>query len=340
MKINRTQDAGSVPDWAVKGSHIEAIEKNNKLLQAGVERINVTASNNVDALCLFDECEYIEKCASSGESYYFNSTWDDKHLSHLKEYASVCGLGASKMIGVDPSSVVQKQASSEQMVKTASTEVNPLENALKDALGDPFHIEERTNMDHMAKANWEKVEGSSNLLDNPREAMHGGILPLRGGEDTRIANTQTLAPNQNSIHDANAIQRYNESEVEDTGARLARERVEREAARANKHSEWEQDKIAAMEADGFKAQGVVFPTEVMNAGSGISSSFMGAYSEADLKNLPDLTAGEQLSLSNEDRKRSIQRESSTEAQEWDRVKKAPSVRVSDHFTEELKKKLS
>jgi hypothetical protein len=317
------------------------MERNNKLLQAGVERINITASKNVDALCLSDECEYIEKCASSGESYYFNSTWSDKHISHLREYASVVGLGSGKMVGVDPSSVVQqREASSKQLVKTASTAVNPLEEALRGALGDPFHIEEKANMDHMAKANWEQVQGSSNLLDNPREAMNGGILPLRGGEDTRIANTQALAPNQNSIHDADAIQRYNESEVEDTGARLARERAEREASRAGKHSEWEQEKIAAMEADGFKAQGTVFPTESLNAASGISRSFMGAYSASDLQDLPDLTTGEQLAFSNEDRKRSIQREASTEAAEWDRVKKAPSVRVSDHFTEELKKRLS
>jgi hypothetical protein len=342
MKINRTQDANSVPDWAVKGSKIEAIEKNNDLLRAGVDRINATASSKVDGLCLFSECEQIEKCASSGQTYYFNSTWSDSDVSHLREYASVCGLKREAMVGVDPTSMIETQASSESFVKLASAEpqVSSLETALKDALGDPFHIEERTNMSHMEKENWERITPSASLLDNPTEAMKGGILPLRGGEDTRISNTPDLPSNQNSMFDPDAIKKLNESEVEDTGVRLARERKEREDARANKHSEWEQEKIAKMQADNFQAQGVVFPTEMATVGSGVSGQRMGAYSDYDLKNLPEKTAGEKLAAHNEARKASIQREASPKDESnWDEVKSAPSRMISDVFAEELRKSL-
>ena len=120
---------------------------------------------------------------------------------------------------------------------------------------------------------------------------------------------------------------------------LKKSAKEREEAKKAKHEEWQAEKIAQMEADGFKAQGTVFPTEVGNFGSGVSSSFMGAYSEADLKNLPEETVGESLRGLNNERKASIQREEKSDDRNWDRIQQAPSVRVSDHFTEELKKRL-
>jgi hypothetical protein len=268
----------------------------------------------------------------------------------LKEFASVCGLGLDKMVGVDPTSVIERKASSNQMVRTASAEPEEsgMETALKEVLGDPFHIEERTNMDHMKQANWETVAPEAKLSYGPDVSMMGGILPLRGGEDYRISNQPGLASNQNSIVDPGALDRLWNSEEESNGERLAREAKERSEQRKANHSTWEQEKLDAMKYDQkidfditSKSQGMVFPTEVGNVGSGVSSNFMGAYSDADLKNLPDRTAGESLASQNEARKASIQRDSkeSDEAREWDRVKKAPSVRVSDHFTDELKKLL-
>jgi len=349
MKINRTQDVHNVPDWVTAGTHLEAIEKNDALLRAGIDRLNVAASSEVDDMCLFDECEQIEKCASSGETYYYNSTWSDNHLGHLKEFASICGLGIDKMIGVDPTSFINREASSSQMVKTASVEQeSSMEIALKEVLGDPFHLEERTNMDHMRKANWETITPEAKLADAPTLAMMGGILPLRGGEDYRIANQPGLAPNQNSIADPGALDRLWNSNEEGNGERLAREAQERLDQRQSNHEAWEQEKLAQMKYDEkiefditSKSQGMVFPTEVGNVGSGISSNFMGAYSVADLANLPEKTAGESLSDKNEARKASIQRGSKgeDEARDWDRIKKAPSVRVSDHFTDELKRLL-
>jgi len=341
MKINRTQDVHNVPDWVTAGTHLEAIEKNAELLRAGIERLNVTEASKVDDISLFEECNQIEKCASNGEEYYYNSSWSDGHVSHLKEFASVCGLGIEKMIGVDPTSIIK--ASSNKMVKTASVETQEtvLESALKEVLGDPFHIEERSNTDHMKEANWQTITPEAKLSDSPDIAMMGGILPLRGGEDYRIANQERMPSNQNSIADPGALDRLFSSPEESSGERLAREAIEREEAKKANHQKWQEEKVAQMEADGFEAQGVVFPTEVGNVGSGISGNFMGAYSEADLKDLPERTAGEQLADQNEARKASIQREGEVVegAKEWDRIKASPSRMVSDHFTEELKKHL-
>jgi len=342
MIINRAQDVHNVPDWVTAGTHLEAIEKNAELLRTGIDRLNVTAASEVNEVCLFEECDRIEKCASNQETYYYNSTWSEKHISHLKEFASVCGLGPKKLVGVDPTSIVEASNHSEGMVKTASAEEESvLETALKDALGDPFHIEERSNMQHMAAADWQKIQPEAKLSDAPDISMMGGIMPLRGGEDCRISNQERIPSNQNSIVDPGALDRLFTSPEESNGERLARQAREREEARAENHNRWQAEKVAQMEADGFEAQGVVFPTEVGNVGSGISSSFMGAFSEADLQNLPEKTAGENLALQNEERKASIQRQDKEEVekQEWDQIKSAPSRMVSDHFTEELKKRL-
>lgn len=339
MKINRTQDTQNVPDWVTAGTYLEAIEKNAKLLQAGVERLNVTAASEVDEMCLFRECDQIEKCASSNKTYYYNSTWNNKDISHLREFASICGLRIDKMIGIDPTSVIRE--SSKQIEKTASVAVktSSMENALKEALGDPFHIEDRADMSHMEKSNWQVITPESKLSDIPVTAMNGGICPIRGGENYRISNQPSLASNQNSISDPGVLDRLWKSEEESNGERLARQAEERINMRSKNHENWQNEKVSQMKADGFEAQGVVFPTEVGNVGSGISSSFMGAYSEADLKNLPDRTAGESLSDQNEIRKASIQREAKVETEEWERIKASPSRMVSDYFTNELKKRL-
>jgi len=342
MKINRTQDVHSVPQWVVANTHIEAIEKNAKLIEAGIDRLNVTAASEVSELCLLQECEQIEKCASSDQPYYYNSTWSDSHVQHLKEYASVCGLESKKVVGIDPTPVIEKKASSQEFVKTANFEASPMESALKDALGDPFHIEERSETSYMDKANWESITPELKLKDVPVTAMTGGIVPVRGGEDYRISNQQSLASHQNSIVDPEALDRFVESETRTAGEQLVIDNAKRKQEREEKVQGWQQEKIAEMEAAGFEAQGVVFPTEVGNVGSGISGSFMGAYSDADLQNLPERTAGESLSEQNDSRRASIQREAASDKDkrgEWDRIQESPSRMVSDHFSEELKKRL-
>lgn len=338
MRINRTQDVGSAPKWAVTSSYIEELEKNQKILEAGVERINITASSQVSEISLCQECTQIEKCASSKSNYYYNNTWKDEHVSHLREYSIACGLSLDNFVGVDPTTAIETQASSDQMVKTASTHESVVESGLKDALGDPFKIEARTDMSYMEKANWEVIGKQANLDCNPKEGMLGGIVPVRGGEDVRISNTPSLPKNQNSIYNPDAISEFSK-EADESRLNIEVEAHRRSHKASEYNSQLDQNKIEEMEGSEFKAAGVVFPTEVLNAGSGVSSNTMGAYSDYDLQNLPEKTQGEMISEANKERKSSIQRESQTDAS-WGELKAAPSRMVSDTFTDELKKRLS
>jgi hypothetical protein len=342
MRISRMSEKNSVPEWAIEGSELASIEQNEKLLHTAGVRINATASNQVNEIDIVTECEYIEKCASDNKTYYYNTTWSDNHIAHLKEYATVCGIGKN-VVGVDPTTLVQeRQASSEQIVKTASVEETTLSDGLRDALGDPFHIDEHSDMSHMEKANWEQVARQAELPEfSTTAAMKGAILPLRGGEDYTLSNQEGLARNQNSIVDPNALDNLYASDEEDTGQRLRREREEREAATAEKHKAWEQEYMSQMnydkkiEFDITASAGVVFPTEVLNAQPGLTGD-RGVYGKFDPDSIPEKTAGESLSDQNQSRKASIQREE-TEDRSWDKIKSAPSRMISDNFTDELKK---
>ena len=161
--------------------------------------------------------------------------------------------------------------------------------------------------------------------------MGGELIALRGGEDYRVSNQQPLAENQNSIADPFSLDRLHDSEEETTGERLARQAKERSEQRNINHEKWQESKVSEMERDNFKAQGVVFQTEVSHFNSGIKSSFMGAYSDADLQNLPEKTIGESLASINDERKTAIQREKKTD-NNWDYLKASRSRMVSDVFS--------
>jgi hypothetical protein len=340
MKISRMSEKSSVPQWAIEGSDLAAIEQNEQLLQTSVDRINATEASKVSEIDIVDECDYIEKCASSNQTYFYNTTWKGNHQDHLREYASVCGLQRDKVVGVDPTTLVQKQveASTDQMVRTASVQEVELKDSLSDALGDPFHIDEHSDTSHMDKANWEHIARQSDMPEfSTTAAMKGAILPLRGGEDYNKANSPSLPKNQNSILDPKALDKLYASQDEDTGQRLRREREEREAAMAEGHKAWEQSHVEAMTStdDINIPQGVVFPTEVMNAQPGLTGD-MGVYGKFDPDSIPEKTAGESLAEQNETRKAGIQRGEETD-RSWDELKAAPTRMISDSFTDELKK---
>ena len=133
--------------------------------------------------------------------------------------------------------------------------------------------------------------------------MESAVRPIRGGEETSINNNPSLAANQNSIENPNAIQQMVESEVQDTGARLAAEQAAKVEAKKTEHAQWEQDKVDAMEGNDIIPKGKVFPTEALNAQPGIKSSVMAAHSDFDPKNdLPEKTAGEKAAEENNARR--------------------------------------
>lgn len=234
------------------------------------------------------------------------------------------------------------EASSEKNIRTASTDKKELSMAekLSNVLGDPFHIEERSNSSKTdnSREDWEKVTLAQKMPDQP--IMNAGIIPIRGGEDyNKNSENIKTAPGRNSILDPDAIEKMANSKDEDTGARLKRERTEKEASIKANHDTWQKDKIEAMPKLNIVPKGNVFATEVMTAQPGLNqpSSQMGVYAKFDPKDIPDKTDGEKIAQANKDRKQSIQREKPEN--NWETPRYQSSRTMSDIFGESLEKHL-
>jgi len=318
-----------VPDWAFE------LDNKNDVQRDFIENVYIN-KNDIGrvANCDFDENRIvterniIEKRVASGNPYYYNQDWTENIKSELKEYALACSMDMSKF---KPVASRYTEASCESMVRTAQSKSNE-QNTL---VLDPFHldIEEKD-----VKGDWEKISGEQKLNDKP-SMMSGAVKGVRGGEDYSINSDINPAANQNSITNPNAIEQLAESEKEDTGMRLARERNERELAKEAKNKEWEQDKIDSMEHADIIPKGNVFPTEVMNAQPGLNtpSSQMGVYAKFDVDSIPDKTEGERIAEANETRRKSIQGED--KAKGGFQMNKAPVRSISDDFGDALKKAL-
>ena len=345
MKINKVSDEMKAPVWAFGSKELEAHAKNEQAMKS-VERINAIPASQVNESTLAQECDAIEKCASSKKVYHYNSTWKAQDVSHLKEYASACGLPVDKVQGVDPTDLAEEikpvQAASQSMVKTASTETK--QPTLADKLAkiefDPFHFGKNTDMSHMEKENWQEVKSASKMAEAP--TMRGGaVIPSRGGEDYFKNSEPKTAKNQNSITNPDAIKQLAESTEVDTGARLKTERIAREDAHKAEHKSWQDGIVAAMTHKDIVSHGKVFPTESMTANTGLnnpSSRQMGVYAKFDKDSVPEFTDGEKIKVANEQRKAAIQRPGKEKSEFH--VEKAATRGVSDILAEELKKRLS
>jgi len=331
MKINRMASEKEVPDWAF------GLDNNNDVQTDFIENVYINKNDlGRIANCIFDENRIvierniIEKRVASGNPYYYNQEWTDGVKSELKEYALACSMDMSKFKPIASRTI---EASCESMVRTAQS--NPDSDEQISIVLDPFHldIEERN-----VKGDWEKISGEQRLGDKP-SMMSGAVKGVRGGEDYSTNSDIHPAANQNSITNPNAIEQLAESEKEDNGVRLSRERDERELAKEAKNKEWEQEKIASMEHIDIIPKGNVFPTEVMNAQPGLNtpSSQMGVYAKFDADSIPDKTEGERISEANETRRKSIQGED--KAKGGFQMNKAPVRSISDDFGDALKKAL-
>lgn len=337
MKIFRVAEEKVAPTWAFGD---ESLDKYQEQEAINLERLNITPPQEVSEITLLTECQQIEHCASSGKTYHYNSAWTPSHVSHLKEYALACGMDPSKFKGVNPNAVIQEQeeitreASNFRNIKMAAVDNGPI----KIDLGDPFHLEERSDTSHMEPSKWEYNKRQSNMADAP-VMMSGNIIPIRGGEDY-LANTYTNAnaKNQNSIANPDAIKNLFESETEDTGTRLKRELAEKETAKKQAHMKWQEEIVEAMEHKEIVPKGVVFPTESMNAQPGLNgpSSGMGVYSKFDPDSIPEKTAGEMIKEQNEAERIRINPRVEKEEPKFE-MSHQSSRSISDTFAEQLKK---
>jgi len=337
MKIFRVADEKLSPKWAFGSESLDDFKEQQAV---DLERLNVTPSSEVSEDVLCTECKQIEQCAASDKTYHYNAAWKNEHISHLKEYASICGLDSKKFKGIDPEYIMQStkeitaEVSNARNIKTAAVATLPK----KLDLGDPFHLEDRSDTSHMEKTKWQEVKKESKMKEAP-VMMGGNIIPIRGGEDYFTNSESKTAKNQNSISDPKAIEKMVESSEEDTGARLKRILKEKEETKKQAHSDWQKDKVASMAKNDIVPKGVVFPTESLNAQPGLSSpsSKMGVYAKFNPEVIPEKTAGEQIKSNNEERKRAIQREE--KAKPEFEMSHQSSRKISDVFSEELKKHL-
>jgi hypothetical protein len=337
MKINKVSDEKVAPTWAFGSKSLDNYEKTEAISKKDIERLNIADPKKITESVLSKECDAIEKCATTGKTYHYNSTWEAKDVNHLKEFASVCGLDANKVKGVDPKAIlkeigeIEQQASTSYMIKTAS-------KVEKLVLQDPFHLDERANTSHMDYENWQKTAKQGNLSEAPSIDL-GAIKAIRGGENYFSNPESKNAINQNSITNPNAIKEFIESEKVDNGMRLKQEKLARDLAKKENTKEWENSIIEAMPKNDIVPKGNVFPTETMNAQSGLNSpsSKMGVYSDFKIEDVPTLTEGEKIKLSQDEHKKSIQRP--IKEKEEFHTSSSSVNKVSDTFADELKKYL-
>jgi len=320
MKINRMSEDKSAPSW-----FFDKIDDNSDFSKEYIspdkaEKLSVASVNDNDLVSQRDE---IEKCAKEGKPYHYNSKWNEQVKSELKEYALACGMDMNKFKAVRPENL-------ENIVSThkEANMKNEEKQDSKISLKDPFKIDEM-NKRTVAKENWEEIKKAKSLNDKP--SMESRVIPVRGGEDiTKNSNPKT-AKGQNSILDPNAIKKMIESKTEDTGAKLKREKKEKEVSRKNNHEEWQKEKIEAMSGKEIIPNRKVFPTEVLNAQSGIRGEVF------DFNGIPDKTDGEKFKDAQVERKKNIRGE---EKQKHEfNLQAETKANVSDSFAEELKKYL-
>ena len=329
MSISRVADEKTAPSWfAAVAPEIESCNAEE------VERINI--AKDVNDMVLAQECDRIDVCSSKGSKYHYNSKWDDAIVRHLKEYAIACGMKSSDIQGFNPDNITAIASTKEPFIKTAQT-VCEDEISLKDIWKDPFRIEERSNTSYMDGANWETVKKQS-VIDKISTTGRN-VVPLRGEDNYFLNSDVNLAINQNSITNPYAIEQLAKSAEDDTGVRLKKELAAKEAQKVKNHSEWQKEKIAAMDKIDIVPKGTVFPTESLNASTGLNkpSSQMGVYAKFDPSSIPEKTKGESLSSVNAKRKESIQRPKVVN--DWEKPSMQSARSISDDFVNALASKL-
>lgn len=307
-----------------------------------------TLASTIDENSIVEEFDILEECAKSNTAYYYNNKWGSNYISQLKEYACIHNLPKENFIGVNSEEYDKYDeeqeitlSSSKTMIKTASTSTNQEQSfadKLKLAMSDPFKIDEKLNTNYMDKSNWEKVSAPTTLKDNP--LMTNGIKSIRGGEDYNKNCNQILPQTTNTINNPEAIDTFAKNNIEDTGLRLAREKKEREEEKIKEKKEWETQKLKEMKYKNIVAKGTVFLTENMNPQSGLesSSNHFGIYKKIDIESLPEKTIGEKIAASNDERKKSIQRNTEKEI-DWAKQNESRKLGISDLLAESLKKEL-
>lgn len=331
MNIFKVANEQRAPEW------FDAVHPESATTpMSEVDRINV--SETADDMVLAQECDYIESCSANGKDYHYNSLWNEGAIRHLREYAIACGMDLAKFKGFDPSEM-QRESQAKKMTKVAQTSGESQTAELQGLWKDPFNIDKHADMSHMEESNWEQVARQSNL-GTPDTVMGGDVRSIGGGENYFMNSDINLAPNQNSITNPNAIQELAESSTMDNGERLRQEQEEKQNQKVQDHADWQQEKIESMKSNDLIMKGTVFPTETLNANTGLNSpsSQMGIYADFNPDSIPERTAGESLADQNVAHRESIQR--GRVEDNWEKPSQQSVRSISDNFADALASNLN
>lgn len=327
MKISKLSDEKLVPQWCISKnlSNLEAIDEKR------LEKIskNVNSENEIT-----EECELIEKCASNKQTYYYNSNWDNKVISQLREFSKLFNMNDDNFVKITLTSSVTNK----NMIKTASTDKKEptIEEKLKNVWSDPFRIEEKSNTDYMKKANWEQVTKQSTMKESP-SMNSGAVNSLKGGEDYNKNQNHTVARGQNSILNPNAIKEYAEDKTIDNRQKILDSKIARENAKKQDKIDREEKVIKSMDKNNIIPKGKIFHTDNAQMATNLNShqAKSGVYINCDPESIPNQTQGEKIASNKkeEDNKRK------TENVKWERVNSESSSHISDSFADSLKNAL-
>lgn len=333
MKIYRNSDNTVAPSWfSRKTTYAGIIEADEA---ARVSRLPETPGEEQ----VVAELDQIEACAKSKQTYHYSSRWPAKVTDELLEYASINGV---KAVAVDPQDENLRYYAScaTGLTKTASlADVNVPANPVNDLLKDPFHLDEKGDMQHMEKENWERVKPATKAQHPTVMMTSAGVINIGGESESKTSRLVQKVPGRNSILAENAIGESVATPELDTSARLRQEAMDRH----NKHKE--ANKAADIEMvrkaeesektiPGAIPYGRVLATDARES----SGAFTGGHIP-DKNQMAELTPGEQLRARKQAKVAAAKARKDEDRASWDTAQGAGRHVIDSTFIEAIKKQL-
>lgn len=304
----------------------------------------VTPPPVLDDNSLIGEMERIEKCAADGNNYAYNPKWSPEHVAQLREYAVVCGM-KSKMLPANPKvdqPEVQDDPSMKRLADAVTTNKPSVPAELSRAVGDPFLLADKSD-GSAKKTKWETVTAERKLNDQPDlNFASGSIASIRGEYEYESSPSLRVRRGENSMTEPDAIGKL--AKGQDNGERLKAENLQLKQERKSAKTAWQKEAVKTAKDLGAGAlpRGKVFMTGSIpepQQTSGLDLKLaLDEFSQINspfIKNedLPKLTEGEKLNVSNCDRKSAIQRKANKD--DWEKVKGTTKPTLTDEFSDAL-----
>lgn len=293
------------------------------------------------------ECDKIDECINFNKTYYYDDSWGDELIDHLREYAMASGMNLSFFIKnkQKSTSAITKALCDNSMKKNASLDVSsslfldasgPLDD-LQEVWRDPFNFETKLNAPEL-KSDWERVNKEAKMNKPSVSSQKNSVVSISGGENYNVNSSPFLASNQNSIFNPNAIGEMLADSKEDNGMRLKRHIETKKHAKVIDHELWEKSKMEYHKDGSYFVNRSVFPTESLNAHTGLNrSTINGVFSDVSYDDIPDRTMGEKIAQSNKERSDSIRREKKD--YDWEAEINSKNTEISDVFFKNIEKEL-